>query len=168
MFDVKFLPERLARRSLRAQVLWLVLIFFLILLGFSVFAIISIGNAERQSQLRQIHAGARTLAAALDVHLRSIQNLSSSLASSLPRPGDGIPQLYARGKEISQRHKVWLVLADAQGKPIFHTRREFGAELKPLATEKLAAEAARSGNAQLSEVILGNVAERPIFVIWAP
>jgi diguanylate cyclase (GGDEF)-like protein/PAS domain S-box-containing protein len=155
--------------SLRAHVVWLVLVCLLALLGFSIFVLGRFAEEQRQFGQEQVRAAGRGLASGLDLHLRHVEGVLKALSTSLPsEPSADLGRFYEQSREIAQGSDAWIVLVNEEGHPLFHTERPLGTPLPRFSTEADAREAIRSEKAVVTNLVRGSLSERPLFVVFVP
>ncbi|WP_114393320.1 sensor histidine kinase [Oleisolibacter albus] len=127
----------------------------------------SVQEATRTAQERTLVA-ARLLAASIDRELDALR-LSLDTMAGMPDLAAGrLESFYAFAVTAKPDRVDAVALIDGNGRPVFNTLRPFGAPLPASKIEDVFRAAAQGERFQVSDLFLGNLAGRPIFVIMRP
>jgi PAS domain S-box-containing protein len=149
------LRQLLGLRTLRAHVVLLVMACIVPMVAFSAFAVLRYANAQREAGSQQIMNTARALSAAMDVELKTAEAALAALATS-PALHDGdLVRFYEQCRTVGLARGAWTVLADPDGREIFHTQRALGEPGRMLSTSPLVTKAATTRAVQISDLYHG-------------
>ena len=168
-------PARRSKRpGLRIYLLALALIVLIPSLLAGAATAWQLGSAYRRAAVAGLRGTARATAVAVERELDVVSAAAASLAQWPPlarldevTPGE-IADFYAQARAVGQAFGGWVVLTHPDGTQIFNTLRPLGASLPAAQGRRWIDRALATGQATVSDLFIGGVAERPILAAFIP
>ena len=159
--------------SLRTGLMLLVMAAMLPMLAFAGWTVARMAEAQSAAIERSGQDLARTLTVAIDRELTAMTTALQVLSHSQFLEAEDYAGLHRRATDVLRnkdirREGIHIVLTDAQGQQLVSTRRPYGEPLPRTAVPGLIRRAVDTGQAQISEVFTGAVAQRPLVSVSVP
>jgi hypothetical protein len=141
------------------------------LIGLAFYVISGVAKAERETTRAGLLGNARLLAAAVDREIDKHIAVASTLAHSQSLLSGDFHVFWKQAREaLTILPSSWLIVADPNGKQLVNTLRRSDEALpfRPASTLVRQSQAFETRMAQVSDVYMGAVAQRPIVTIDMP
>jgi len=157
------------KRPIHTWLNWLVIASVLPAIAVTTFIIIRSFNQERANLERDLVGTARALAQAVDAEFEGVRSALLILAWSSHLESGDLARFYEDAQQVIRATKGDnIVLADADGQPIFNTLQPFGASLPLKDTHNLMHELGEGGYPVVSNLITDTESQKSIFRIEVP
>ena len=128
-----------------------------------------LAQIQRDAQHAAMFTGTRALVAAVDVELEKHIAIAKALATSRPLLAGDLRDFHEQAiAAVSFDPGTWLALADRDGNLLVHTLRPYGEPLAKLGRLETHSRTIETGEPQISNVIRGAIAQRPIVSVHVP
>ena len=159
--------------SLRTGLVLLVMAAMLPMLAFAGWAVARMAEAQSAVIERSGQDLARTLTVAIDRELTSMTTALQVLSNSQFLETEDYAGFHQRATEVLRnkeirREGIHIVLTDAQGQQLVNTRRPYGEPLPHTAVPGMIRRTVDTGQAQISEVFTGVLAQHPLVSVSVP
>jgi signal transduction histidine kinase len=122
-------------------------------------------DAERQAALRSVSETARAAALGVDRELAAAEARLRTLASYHTLATQDLSSFHRQVKSLMDDDETWIVLFDRSGQQLVNTRVPYGSPLPRRGTPEIGLETMRTGSAYFSNLLYGNVAQRPVITV---
>jgi len=148
--------------TIHARLISLALIVAVPLVMATLFVIERMATEQSAAQRNTLTATTRALASAMDAELAKYAVLGHSLGTSILLDQANLQEFHRTASQAAAHLPgAWVVLADAEGKQLLNTRRNFGEPLPMVTPLKSHQLALQTGTDQIGGVEIGPVVQRP-------
>ncbi|WP_431862697.1 response regulator [Azospirillum sp.] len=158
---------------LRSGLLLLVVAALLPVLVFAGWMVARTADAQRAAVEERVRHLAQTLAVAIDRELAGMASALQVLAVS-PRAERGdLAALHAQTVDVlrqidPRREGLYITLTDREGQQLLNTRRPYGEPLPRTANVEMVRRVVETGQAQVSDLFPGVIADTPLVAVGVP
>lgn len=160
------------RRSIRLSLRFMLILFaaasIVPIIGLSGAALYYVQVLEKQRSEERVLAAAREAASAVDRELRGMLGALETLATSDAAAAPASEAFHARAGRVARSLGSNIILFDPMtGKQLLNTRTAYGEPL-PTGTDPWAMRVGSTGVSQVSDIVIGQIARRPLVGLYVP
>ena len=154
--------------SLRTQIIVLIVALVGPTIGFSVFVMLRLAQAERQFDQSQSLGNASAISSAVDRQLQTAQATLIALSTAPELLRGDLDVFYRQCAGVALRYGARILLADAEGHTLFNTMRPFGTALPDLRQAADLRATVASQLPQVSNLVRGRITGDYQVVVLVP